>query len=901
MEVEDHNKVILMIIIAVTLHPSSSAPSTTTTSSLSRADSLSSLEYHHGSHPLHHSHSNRHLSGSISGSTTTGSTTGSSFGHSLASGSVSSGGSSSVYLQHSAGLGRANLNAAIHHQRNPNDSSGTSSRTGALGQGGDASSSDVTGQRNNTSANGRSASNTGSSAGAEQGRNSTKRAAQNRAAQRAFRQRKDLYVRELERKAELLQQAEGKILRLTARNRELEVALAANSQASNTPLSPQQSPLHSTASPTTGLVCAAGLSSSMGDQDHHHQQQPLQTLHHSSSGERLSRSDREHNSTERPSSVSSQDQELCDDSGNNQSGRSYPSSLSRATLGRRSVSQPMRSAYNASSPPLTNDSLRFHSLKQQLAENQQLNQSRHTQSHYQYQQHQQHLSRADSDYEFDHNPLSHRQLHRHPSEPSLNQSRRGSNSAGSGDDYTNSGEQNCYGFHDRPHNQHHDQNRSPAPRRSSTDSRMEVISPTFNHQPPSSYRSGSNSNSNNVSAGSRLMPSDYPESSSPTLSQSHVNNGGSGNNHQLHHLQQLERPPLYPITIQGGSRPAPLGPLRSWGSIQQDDGVKPNSPMMTSPITGRSSSGLSATATSPTWRYGSGGNSLSRANDMEYISDEKSEITSGVTGGLDIMDKRPNSGAISWSGSNSSGGRGSFSSGPDSQSSPQSHHNSSLGGPGLRKESSWSSFSSVGKGNNENHNGGNGGHSPVNLPIVAALAVSSGRHDVSDDMEMQESHHYSRVSQHLQQQQHQDGERQLSGSETSGNSNNHYGSISMMTNSPDIEPSESRFNNNTLGSAATSQMPSRQQQHFVPQQQQVHHREKVFGQSQQHFQSHYPSHHNSGGLHPLSPRNEYPPSSEMDGVYEHHQSHHHQQFHRYNASNSGITVGYHEEATMRSP
>ncbi|KAF9310408.1 hypothetical protein BG003_008577 [Podila horticola] len=63
-------------------------------------------------------------------------------------------------------------------------------------------------------------------AGSE-GRNSTKRAAQNRAAQRAFRQRKDLYVRELERKAELLPVAESQVASLTARVEQLEALLAA--------------------------------------------------------------------------------------------------------------------------------------------------------------------------------------------------------------------------------------------------------------------------------------------------------------------------------------------------------------------------------------------------------------------------------------------------------------------------------------------------------------------------------------------------------------------------------------------------------------------------------------------------------------------------------------------------
>ncbi|KAG0093264.1 hypothetical protein BGZ92_006573 [Podila epicladia] len=60
-----------------------------------------------------------------------------------------------------------------------------------------------------------------------EGRNTTKRAAQNRAAQRAFRQRKDLYVRELERKAELLPVAESQVASLTARVEQLEALLAA--------------------------------------------------------------------------------------------------------------------------------------------------------------------------------------------------------------------------------------------------------------------------------------------------------------------------------------------------------------------------------------------------------------------------------------------------------------------------------------------------------------------------------------------------------------------------------------------------------------------------------------------------------------------------------------------------
>ncbi|KAF9151897.1 hypothetical protein BG015_006069 [Linnemannia schmuckeri] len=864
---------------------SSGAPSTTTTSSLSRTDSLSSIEYLHGSHPLH-SHAHRHLSGSVSGSTTTGSTTGSSFGHSVASGSVSSGGSNSVYLHHSTGLGRANLNAAIHHQRNPRDSA-TSSTTGS----GDAS-SPATATNGSHAANGKSGSTTSGSAGTEQGRNSTKRAAQNRAAQRAFRQRKDLYVRELERKAELLQQAEGKILRLTARNRELEVALAANNPSSSSSLSPQQSPLHSHASPTTGLVCAAGTSS---EQDQ--QQQPNHTLHHSSSREQLDRGDRERGASgsewsrdEKPSSLSSRDQEFCDDNSSTHSGHSYPSSLARATLGRRSVSQPMRSAYNASTPPLTNDSLKFHSLKQQLAANQHLNQPHSLPRH---SQQQQHPSRTDSDYEFeglDH-PTPHRQLHRHPSEPSLNKNRHGSNSGDSGDDYATSGVQ--------PYRQNtypHDENRNHGARRSSVDSRMELTSPVFNNHQSASSSTFRPSN-NITNAGNRSLPSEYPESSSPPSSTQLYTANGS---------VQHERPPLYPITTQGGSRSASLGSARSWSGAQQEDGIKPHSPMMTSPVAGLSrgsiGGGMVTSAASPT--RDSGG--YSRGNDMEYLSDERSETGSG----FDAMNKRSSDGAISWSGSNSSGGRGGGPPGPEPQSSSLlAYHNnaSSRGGDGLglRKENSWSSFSAVNKGNSDGYNGG-GGPSPMSLPPVSALAGAAQR-EMEDDMEMQDSYHHPRSTQHLQQQQqHRDSERRPSGSEISAT--HHRGSMAMMSDSPEMGSSDTRLlnnNNASTTSVTTPQMSGRQQQYFLSQQQQQH-RASPFAPQQHH--QHQPMKHlggGGGGHHPLSPANEYPPGpggaaagSDMDGVYE--QQQHYQQP-RYNNHSGGIATGHHEETMMRSP
>ncbi|KAG0072436.1 hypothetical protein BGZ89_006246 [Linnemannia elongata] len=875
------------------LHMSSSgAPST-----VSRADSLSSIEYLHGSHPLH-SHAHRHLSGSVSGSTTTGSTTGSSFGQSVASGSVSSGGSGSVYLHHSTSLGRANLNAAILHQRNPRDSA-ASSTTGS----GDASSSAAT--NNGTHAtNGKSGATASGSAGTEQGRNSTKRAAQNRAAQRAFRQRKDLYVRELERKAELLQQAEGKILRLTARNHELEVALAAKDPSSSSSLSPQQSPLHSHASPTTGLVCAAGTSSEQDQQQQQQQQQqqPNHTLHHNSSREQLDRGDRERgasggewNRGEKSSSISGRDQEFCDDNSSTHSGHSYPSSLGRATLGRRSASQPMRSAYNASTPPLTNDSLKFHSLKQQLAANQHLNQphslSRHSQQ-------QQHPSRTDSDYEFeglDH-PVPQRQLHRHPSEPSLNQSRRGSNSADSGDDYATSGVQNH-----RQNTYPHDQNRGHRPRRSSVDSRMELTSPVFNNNQSAS--SSYHSSNNGVNAGSRLLPSEYTESSPPSSSvQPYTSNGNV----------QHERQPLYPITTQGGSRSAPLGSARSWGGAQQEDAIKPHSPRMASPVAGLSrgsvGGGMATSAASPT--RGSGG--YSRSNDMEYLSDERSEAGSG----FDAMNKRSSDGAISWTGSNSSGGRGGGPPGPEPQSSlPLAYHNnasSRIDGLGLRKENSWSSFSTVSKGGNDGYNR-RGGLSPVSLPPVSALA-GVGARKMGDDMEMQDLRHDLPPTQHLQQQQQQhDGEGRPSGSDIGANY--HRGSMAMMSDSPERGSSDTRFlnNNNNNSTTSTSSVTTPQisgRQQYFPSQPQQQHRANPFA-PQQHHQNLYMNHHGGGngaGHHPLSPANEYPPGSggaasagvsEMDGVFEQHKQQHHQS--RYNNHPGGIAAGYHEETMMRSP
>jgi len=173
-----------------------------------------------------------------------------------------SGGSRSLHHHHyhsSMGLGRANLTAAIHHQQQQLQlqQQQQHAMASALSTSSSSAHASVNTQRStaaggkdsianghgNGTGNGKS---TGSSAGSEQGRNTTKRAAQNRAAQRAFRQRKDLYVRELERKAELLQEAEGQILQLAAQNHALELALAQHQQHRQ---QPQQSSPSSSGSP----------------------------------------------------------------------------------------------------------------------------------------------------------------------------------------------------------------------------------------------------------------------------------------------------------------------------------------------------------------------------------------------------------------------------------------------------------------------------------------------------------------------------------------------------------------------------------------------------------------------------------------------------------------------------
>ncbi|KAF9109998.1 hypothetical protein BGX27_006894 [Mortierella sp. AM989] len=378
---------------------SSSAPSTTTTSSLSRADSLSSMEYLQGMHHLHHVHSHRQLS-SVGGSssTTTGSTTGSSYGYSIASGSggSSTGGGNNFHHhhRHSAGLGRATLNAAAHqhhqqqHQRQSQDPASPSSIAGTQGTG---SSSRATGEGATSNSSGRSGSTNGSAGAEQQGRNSTKRAAQNRAAQRAFRQRKDLYVRELERKAEQLQQAEGRIMQLAARNRELEAALAAQDARSSSsqpqqPQPQQQQPPHNGADAPAGSLSGVSREQDKEPTDHERE---------------WSREERA--PMERRGSHDAYEGH-------------YPP---RAVITRHASSHQLQHAYSNTSPLMRNGSLKHKSL-----------------SKHQPQYQQQHHQRPESDYEFDVNDNNpHSKLHRHPSESSLKTGRRESNSADSGEDY----------------------------------------------------------------------------------------------------------------------------------------------------------------------------------------------------------------------------------------------------------------------------------------------------------------------------------------------------------------------------------------------------------------------------------------------------------------------------------
>ncbi|KAH7047968.1 hypothetical protein BKA57DRAFT_49917 [Linnemannia elongata] len=237
-----------------------------------------------------------------------------------------------------------------------------------------ATPSSKTSAQTNTAAGGATAGSTdGSNSGksTEQGRNSTKRAAQNRAAQRAFRQRKDQYVRELERKADRLQQAEGQIMILMARNRELEAAVAQKQPGASS--SPLPSPLLPQDSPRGGMLG------------------PVRAMDR---GER----DRDR---EREWAVHERAMES-----NGSFDQYHPSS--RPALGRHSSVQHLRQAYNAASPPLSSSSMKHLSLSSKL-------------------------SAPESDQEIEHQHRPHRHLHRHPSESSLNLHRSGAFPAFSAD------------------------------------------------------------------------------------------------------------------------------------------------------------------------------------------------------------------------------------------------------------------------------------------------------------------------------------------------------------------------------------------------------------------------------------------------------------------------------------
>ncbi|KAF9371286.1 hypothetical protein CPB97_002110 [Podila verticillata] len=512
---------------------STSAPSTTTTSSLSRADSLSTMEYLQQG--TFHGHNHRHLSSA--GSTTSG-TSGSSFGNSV------NGGPSNPYnshqYQHSAGLGRANLNAAVHqHQQQQQQQQQQRQQT--IGA-------------ENATTNGKVGSSS-SSAGTEQGRNSTKRAAQNRAAQRAFRQRKDLYVRELERKAEALQVAEGKIIHLAERNRMLEAKIAA---MAGQPPPPQQgspqSPLEAHPSPSSSSAPSSGHTV------------PLTAAQHTIKeweGEQDTMGLR-HTTRSHP-----HDQESYD---------SFPST--RPSLGRHSSSQQLRVAYNnSSSPPLVNglklmSSINKHSIH------------RRPDSEHEEGSHEQH--------DTGHSQL-YRYLHRHPSEPSLklarNVGRTGpspGNGGGGGGSASDSGDEAIPG-------------RANIGRSGSMDSRMEMTSPVFNRSglnhsfplPPFKSEQGHSPNS----YASQPLPQQQLQLST-------------------HPLQ--ERPPLYPLSTQGlGSNPSntpipgtrtPVLPnpsqSRSWSSHDEGSAQPSVSPNPISPSPRPSTGARGGMAYSPGRRDG---------------------------------------------------------------------------------------------------------------------------------------------------------------------------------------------------------------------------------------------------------------------------------------------------------
>ncbi|KAF9191424.1 hypothetical protein BGZ50_009378 [Haplosporangium sp. Z 11] len=305
----------------------SAPPSTATSSSLSRVESITTMEYLQNSA---HGHGHRSLS--------------------------------------SEGNGDASANTSESNSANQKQQT---QQQEAKGSSATADTSKTTSTAAGTGATESSATTT-TTKSSEQGRNSTKRAAQNRAAQRAFRQRKDMYVRDLERKAELLVQAESKIMHLTARNRELEALFAAQQQVNSA--SPMHSPLPQDPS-ANGYISKAGLVDREREWDRERERdwaRERERLHEIGGGPY----DHFHGTSPAPSSV-------------------------RPTLGRHSSAQHLRQAYNSSSPPLASDAIKHLSLNSKLS------------THFQHQ-------RPDSDHEVEMQSRPSRHLHRHPSESSLN-------------------------------------------------------------------------------------------------------------------------------------------------------------------------------------------------------------------------------------------------------------------------------------------------------------------------------------------------------------------------------------------------------------------------------------------------------------------------------------------------
>ncbi|KAI8601768.1 hypothetical protein EDD21DRAFT_373679 [Dissophora ornata] len=356
----------------------SAPPSTATSSSLSRADSISTMEY-----LQNNSHGHGHLH----------------------RGSASSGSSTSMSL----GPNPANQNSHAESRPSTSAAATTASKTGT---GVTAGAKDSNGSK---------------SSAAEQGRNTSKRAAQNRAAQRAFRLRKDLYVRELERKAELLQAAESQLIALAARNRELETMFATLQLQMKQQPSSTSSPLPSPLPQQDGAMGPSG---------------PL------GRGER--EWDRERDwARERPfESTGPFDH--------------FHSSSMRPALGRHQSAQHLRQAYHASSPPLSNGSIKHLSLNSKMSSS---------------------FQRPDSDHEIEQGrPLRH--LHRHPSESSLNLGRTGSYPAPTSESKEDDGP--------RIHNY-----------RGTVDSRAEMSSPSPSNRSP---LSGPHDSSMHHYPGSPLSP-----------------------------------------------------------------------------------------------------------------------------------------------------------------------------------------------------------------------------------------------------------------------------------------------------------------------------------------------------------------------------------------------------------